>query len=175
MVSKSRIFPGLVVVTDTMPHLETARRLGRRRRPATAAASMAFPICWNTWRSGDVARSARQIAEESRRSAAIMRQPRSRPLPITRPAGRRAARARRAVRHPCGSSFDPEELGRRNIERSAPPRTHLTISYGTGSRKRPIPVNRSAGRSSAPRRPCARSTAPGSPNTLRATIAPLTW
>ena len=103
-VEVTRLPTGLVVVTDTMPHLETAS-LGvwvgagsRDERPDEHGIShllehMAF--------KGTSRRSARQIAEEIEAVGGDL--DRDHCLLRARPAGRRAARARRAVRHPCGS------------------------------------------------------------------------
>jgi hypothetical protein len=105
-VEISKLPSGLTVITDTMPHLETAalRRLGRRRRPRREAerARHLAPLEHMAFK-GTARPQRREIVEEieavggdlnagtSTETTGLLR---------AGDEGRRAARARRALRHP---------------------------------------------------------------------------
>ena len=148
-VEVTRLPSGLTVVTDSMPHLETAS-LGvwvgsgsRDERPDEHGIShllehMAF--------KGTKRRTARQIAEEIEAvggdlNAATSVETTAYYARVLQ--GRRAARARRAVRHPvrirrsirtsCSASRTS------SCRRSARPRTRRTISCSTICRRPRFP------------------------------------
>ena len=160
-VEVTRLPSGLTVVTDAMPHLETAslgvwvgagsrdERAGRARHLASARAHGVQ----GHRRGAPRARSPRR----SRRSAAIsMPRPRSRPRPITRACCGPTCRSRStccptsspirpSIRRSCSASRTS------SCRRSARPRTRPTISCSTICRRPRFPTSRSAARSSARR------------------------
>ena len=149
----TRLPSGLVVVTDAMPHLQSASLgvwVGSGSRDETPT-RMESRISSNTWRSRDHAPHRRQIAEESKRSAAIStRRPAWESTAYyARCCARRAARARRTLRHPhqsdvraggAGTREECHRAGDRRQRRHAR-RPDLRISAGRrlpGSAGRPL-------------------------------------
>ncbi len=138
---------------------------GSARAAATSApTSTAFRICSSTWRSRAPSAARRgRSPRRSRRSAAIsMPQPASSRPAISPACSRPTCRSRStcwptscpsrpSIRKNCGASRTS------SCRRSAPPKTRPTISSSTACRRRRFRSSRSAVRSSARRRRCARS------------------
>ena len=184
-VEVTRLPTGLTVVTDSMPHLQTAS-LGvwvgsgsRDEQPNEHGIShllehMAF--------KGTKRRTARQIAEEieavggdinaatSFETTAYYRQ---------RAEGRHAARARRAVRHPGQPDLRPGRAQARAERHRAGDRRDRGRARRSGVRLSAVDArfrtSRSAARSSARRRRSARSRTRICAPIWRATIAAPTW
>ena len=168
-VEVTRLPSGLTVVTDAMPHLETAslgvwvgvrqprRAAGRARHLASARAH------------GVQGHQAPHRAPDRRGDRGGRRRPqcatcdRDHGLLRARAQGRRAARARRAVRHPLRTRPSIRTSSRASrtssCRRSARPRIRRTTSCSTICRRRAFP-DQPVGRSilGTPRDACARST-----------------
>ena len=184
-VQVTRLPSGLSVVTDRMPHLETAslgvwvgsgsrdESVGRARHFAPARTyglqGHQAPQCAAD-RRGDRGRRRRSQCRDQRRD---------RP-PITPACSRPTCRwrstfcptfcpSRPSIRTNCGASRTS------SCRRSAPPRTRPTIWCSTACRRPRFRNSRSAARSSARRKPCARSRPSACATILRAIIAPPTW
>ena len=141
-----------------------ARRLGRLRQPRRGAERARHLASARA--HGVQGHQAPHRAPDRRGDRAGRRRPqrgdqlRDHRLFRQRAEDRHAARARRAVRHPGQSDLRcrPSSSASRtsSCRRSARPRTSPTISCSTICNRRRFRTSRSAARSSAPARPCAR-------------------
>ena len=118
-VEVTRLPSGLIVVTDDMPHLQTASLgvwTGAGSRDEHDGRARHRASCSNTWRSRERGGAPRsQIAEEIEAVGGDINAATSNEthrLLRAHAQRRRAAGARRALRHPLRSGFDPTELER---------------------------------------------------------------